>query len=70
MSRVVNGIIIIEPTEDAKCELCGKIDELRPYGQNNEMICFECGMKDKETTERKMDEHLFNKARKFNPYVN
>lgn len=32
------------------CELCGAVDELRPYGPNGEWICFDCGMKDEETT--------------------
>ena len=36
--------------EDRICELCGKKDELRPYGPNGENICFDCGMKDKATT--------------------
>lgn len=35
---------------DNNCELCGKVEELRPYGPNGELICFECGMKDEETT--------------------
>src|SRR4030095_6267735 len=30
---------------DGKCEMCGKQDELRPYGPNNENICFDCAMK-------------------------
>ena len=34
----------------SNCELCGKEDELRPYGPNGEWICFSCGMKDEETT--------------------
>lgn len=66
MSEVINGIVVIKPEPDGVCELCGKTDELRPYGKNNEMICFDCGMKDNETTERKMDEHLFSKAKKIN----
>lgn len=32
------------------CELCGAVKELRPYGPNAEWICFDCGMKDEETT--------------------
>lgn len=40
------------------CELCGTHAELRPYGPNNENICFECGMKDQETTKEKFLEHL------------
>ena len=42
MSRL--GVICKEP--NSKCDLCGKIDECRPYGPNGESVCFECGMKD------------------------
>lgn len=70
MSRVVNGVIIIEPTADSKCEICGKVDELRPYGANGENICFECGMKDEEVTNKKLEECLFGKAKAFNPNNN
>lgn len=41
------------------CELCGKIDECRPYGPNDEQICFECAMKDEETTRKKMEAYIF-----------
>lgn len=42
----MNKIVIIGlPQEDAPCEYCGKIDELRPYGKNGAKICFDCGMK-------------------------
>ena len=43
---------------DGICQLCGKSDELRPYGPNNENICFDCAMKDKETTDQKFREML------------
>jgi hypothetical protein len=59
--RVGNAIIMdrTEPhTFDGKCELCGKNDELRPYGPNNENICFDCAMKDEATTKRKFKEML------------
>ena len=46
------GFIAVEP--ERKCELCGKVAETRPYGPKGERICFECGMKDKETTTRQM----------------
>jgi hypothetical protein len=57
--RLPNGIIILEPEDDDECELCGKFEETRPYGPNGERICFECAMKDKATTDRKMREVLF-----------
>ena len=41
---------VITNEDDDKCELCGTIAELRPYGPNCENICYECGMKDEETT--------------------
>lgn len=43
---------------DGKCEFCGATDELRPYGPNNENICFDCAMKDEATTKRKFGEIL------------
>jgi hypothetical protein len=43
---------------DGVCAFCGKHDELRPYGPNNENICLDCAMKDEETTARKYREFL------------
>jgi hypothetical protein len=59
VSRRIGHLIIIEPEEPAKCELCGKVDELRPYGPRGEGICFDCGMKDEATTARQMGRVLF-----------
>ena len=59
VSRNVNGTPVIETEPDFICFLCGKIAETRPYGPNGEEICFECGEKDKETTERMMEIKLF-----------
>ena len=30
----------------ARCEDCGNVDELRPYGKNGANVCFDCAMKD------------------------
>jgi hypothetical protein len=40
--------VIGHPAEakPAKCEDCGVVDELRPYGKNGANVCFECAMKD------------------------
>ena len=54
---------IISAEEPDECELCGKFEELRPYGPNGERICFDCGQKDKKTTERQMDAFLFGEVR-------
>lgn len=70
MSKVLNGMIIIEPEPDGICEMCGKKDELRPYGKNGERICFECGQKDPKTTVLMMEKNLFAKAKPMNPNDN
>lgn len=31
-----------------QCDFCGKIAELRPYGPNGEIVCFQCAMKDEK----------------------
>jgi len=59
MSQRIGNVVLIEVEEDSVCELCGKVDELRPYGPKGERICFSCGEKDKEGTERKLKEVLF-----------
>lgn len=43
---------------ETKCEYCGQIDELRPYGKDGAMICFDCGMKPEniKQTEAAFDE--------------
>lgn len=46
MSIFVIGL----PSPPEKCEECGKIAELRPYGKNHKLICFDCGMKDEKET--------------------
>jgi hypothetical protein len=55
----MSGRGIIAPEPDQVCEMCGAIAECRPYGPNDEQICFECGMKDEETTKKKMDQYIF-----------
>jgi len=43
---------------DGVCEMCGVKDELRPYGPNNENICFDCAMKDEAAAKKKFLEML------------
>ncbi len=54
------GFIAQQP--DEVCEMCGKVDECRPYGPNDENICFDCAMKDEATTERKMAAYIFGET--------
>lgn len=43
---------VIEREKPQQCDLCGNVAELRPYGPNGEMVCFDCGMKDPAAAER------------------
>jgi hypothetical protein len=47
---------------DQACEVCGVVAECRPYGPNDEQICFDCGMKDEETTRKKMSAYIFGES--------
>lgn len=55
----MSGRGIIAPQDDEACEMCGVIAECRPYGPNDENICFDCAMKDEATTQRKMEQYIF-----------
>lgn len=58
--RIGNAmVVLIAPEPNGKCELCGTVDELRPYGPRGERICFDCGQKAPATTKRQMDRVLF-----------
>jgi hypothetical protein len=52
MTERIGNLIILREENQQQCDLCGKIAELRPYGPKGEMICFECGMKDEESTSK------------------
>jgi hypothetical protein len=58
----VSGRGLIAPELPQKCEMCGAVEECRPYGPNGEQICFDCGMKDKETTHRRAMQHIFGEG--------
>jgi hypothetical protein len=46
----MSGLGVIQEESPQACQLCGIIDECRPYGPNGEEICFDCGMKNEATT--------------------
>ena len=58
MTRKVGNTIIFEAEEKGRCELCDAVEETRPYGPNDEEVCFSCGMKNKETTKQKFHEFM------------
>lgn len=47
-----NGVVWVMDEPPGKCELCGAVEETRPYGPNEEQVCFSCGMKDEEAAKR------------------
>ena len=46
----------------AKCELCGALAELRPYGPRGEKVCFKCGMKNEAVTKRQFMRCVFGEV--------
>lgn len=56
--QAVSDKIIPFNAHIAACECCGNVAELRPYGANGEHICYACGQKNPEQTERAAMEHL------------
>ena len=57
----MSGRGFIAQETDTVCEMCGAIDECRPYGPNDEQICFDCAMKDDESkaiAEKKMAAYI------------
>jgi len=55
----MSGLGIIQEEPPRACDMCGVIDECRPYGPNDEQICFDCAQLDPVTTERKMAKYIF-----------
>lgn len=50
--------MVVINRRDNTCELCGKIDELRPYGPGGKWVCFDCAMQDEDETKRQFAELL------------
>lgn len=55
--KIVIPVIAVQP--DEKCELCGKVEECRPYGPGGKRVCFDCAMKDEATAKHNMNIQLF-----------
>lgn len=54
-------VVLIEGEPDDLCEVCGALDELRPYGTRLESgrrqrICFNCMKKDEPAAEQALKE--------------
>lgn len=50
---------LVEREPNQQCDKCGKIAELRPYGENGACICVECAHLNPQETERRMGMRLF-----------
>lgn len=50
-------ITYIRPA-DGKCQGCGKVAELRPYGKGGKFVCFDCMMKDENEGKRQFGKIL------------
>ena len=47
MTKRIGDVVIVEVEEPQQCDECGLIDELRPYGVNGMVICFDCATTEK-----------------------
>lgn len=54
MAEKIGTTIVVQHTAPAACELCDKVDELRPYGPKGKYICWDCGRKDPQATHERM----------------
>lgn len=51
--------IVVEEEAPQQCDDCGKIAELRPYGPNGSLICYDCGQKDPAGTQQRFQQYVF-----------
>lgn len=59
MSKLVNGVSVIEEEPDFICSECGAIAETRPYGKDGAEICASCGDKIPDIVKHNMGIKLF-----------
>jgi hypothetical protein len=45
MTERIGPLLVIAEEPPQQCDLCGRVDELRPYGPKGEAICFSCSEK-------------------------
>lgn len=58
MTHVDGDTIFISQEPPGKCELCGSVEETRPYGPCGKQVCFTCGMKDEKTAQEMFDRRM------------
>lgn len=58
MTFKIGDTLVIAAEGSAKCEQCGNVEELRPYGKNGANVCFDCAMKDEENAKNMFRKRL------------
>lgn len=53
-----SGHIHIHTAIPAKCDLCGVVEELRPYGPGGKNICFGCMMKNPKEAKKRFHQQF------------
>jgi hypothetical protein len=56
--EAIDAGTVIQRTPDGRCELCGEVEETRPYGPNGEEVCFTCMKKDEAAAKRTFDARM------------
>ena len=59
MTDRIDNTVFIELELEQQCDDCGLIAELRPYGPGGSCICHDCGKKDQDATNKRMEQALF-----------
>ena len=57
-----NGNLWIMAEPSGLCDLCGSVEETRPYGPGGKQVCFDCGMKDPDEVERQFELRLMGEV--------
>jgi hypothetical protein len=52
------GTFYIVEEPPGRCEICGAVEETRPYGPDGKEVCFTCGMKDEAETRRQFQKRI------------
>jgi hypothetical protein len=58
MTFKIGNVTVISAENESKCEDCGRVDELRPYGKNGANVCFDCAMKDEANAAAMFEKRL------------
>lgn len=50
--RAEDGVLYVTDEPPGRCQVCGAVEETRPYGPGGCQVCFDCGQKDEEEMQR------------------